>query len=67
MRVDAQRGLVLDQLAVGVPVTVMHLRLRGDGEVLVGGAEKFCILHREVAAVGEDNRNGGIEDTVAIG
>lgn len=67
VRVDAQCGLILDQLAVGVPVAVMHLRLRGDGEVLVGGAEEFCILHCEVAAVGEDNRNGGIEDTIAIG
>ena len=52
MRVDAQRGLVLDQMAVGVPVAVIHLRLRGDGEVVVSGAEELCILHCEVAAVG---------------
>jgi len=62
MRVNAERGLVLDQVAVYVAMAVVHFRLGRDGYVLVCGAEQRGAGCGKEGGVREDDRDAVIED-----
>lgn len=49
--IDAKGGLVEDMVRVGVAVAVVHLRLGGDGEELIRGAQEVGRGRREARPV----------------
>ncbi len=66
MRVDTQRGLVLDQVAVGVRVPVVELGLGRDGDVLVASPEGARAGTSNEAGVREDDWDGEAEDAKGL-
>ena len=62
MCVNADRGLVLDQVPRRLAVTVVHLAFRGDGDVLVRAAQKLRALGREEGRVRYDDRCVAVEN-----
>jgi hypothetical protein len=62
MCVDAERGLVENEVTVRVVVAVVHFRFGGDGEVLVGFAEELSASGREEAGVREDYGDTNVKE-----
>jgi hypothetical protein len=60
--VDADGGLVLDQVRGGVGVAVVELGLGGDGDVVVVLAEELGAAGGDEGGVGEDEGDGGVEE-----
>jgi len=66
VRVDTERGLVLDEVADGIGVAVMHFGFGGDGDELVGLSEEGGALEGEEAGVRDDDCGGGVENPESV-
>ena len=61
VRVDTQRSLVLDVIAHGVALTVVHFGFGSYGDMLVRGTEEVRARRREEGRMRKHNGDGNVE------